>query len=306
MTSFSAPLRSLTLIALAAGMAHGAASITNVSPNHGVYTGGTVVVITGTGLGGLNLASEITFGGTAVASVISSSATQLVVTTPNMTSNGNKAIAWDDGSGDTGTYGTSFVAYETNAASLDINISVSIAQTLYLAWTAETIANGTRVAEGDTTAVSWNIGAVTVAQLVETATVTSAASPAAPTAADYNFEVRNTGNGPIDVAIFEKTGSGGGTAGWTLSGTMVPGVDFYVLAVKTPNYTATTWYPLGTADPVNSGQTAAASEITLGQAGGHLAPFATQAFDLLFQAPTSVTTFGTKTMTVTVVATATD
>jgi len=297
MTSFSAPLRSLTLIALAAGMAHAAVDITSVSPNHGVITGGTVVVITGTGLSGVDTVGEVKFGGSGgvnAASIISSSATQIVVTTPAGMTQGALALYITDGTSNTSS--ANFIAYETNTATLDINISVSIAQTLYLAWTAETIGKtagvSTRIAEGDTSAVSWDIGAVTVAQLVETATVTSAASPAAPTALDVNFEVRNTGNGPIDLAIRESNGA----AVWTRSSTLTPATDIYVLAVMAVPRQPT-WAPI---DAV-----VAASAVEISPVAG-LAPNVTQAFDLLFQAPTSVTSFGAKAMTVTVVATIPD
>jgi len=275
MTSFSAPLRSLTLIALAAGMAHAAVDITSVSPNHGVITGGTVVVITGTGLAGLDTAAEIIFGGTAVASVISFSATQVVVTTPVMTQ-GSIAVAGSDGGPIDSLAG--FIAYESDVAALQINISVTINQILYLAWTASTVVANVAVTEGDTSAVTWALGTMTVAQIKETA------SDAA-----YDFQVRNTGNGPIDVTVHESSSA----AYWTRSADLVAGVDEYVLGVSTTG--GAPWTVIG------ADNTQASAEISAA-----LAAFGTRSFDLYFQAPTSVTSFGAKAMALLVTATTPD
>jgi len=287
MTSFSAPLRSLTLIALAAGMAHAAVDITSVSPNHGVITGGTVVVITGTGLAGLDTAAEITFGGTAVASVISFSATQVVVTTPVMTQ-GSIAVAGSDGGSSDSLAG--FIAYESDVAALQINISVSIAQTLYLAWTAATKndnpvdgTGGDAVVEGDTSPVNWSLNTVALGQVKTTV----------GDHANYYFQVRNTGNGPIDVTARETASApSAGVANWSVAGTMVPTTNVYVLAASTDG---STWQPFGGA-PVN----------LLSTGGASLATHATLDVDLLFQAPTAVTSFGTRAITVTLTATTPD
>jgi serine protease len=101
--------------------------ITSVSPNVGRLAGGTTVTITGSNLGGV----EVVMFGDAAATIVSTSPTQLVVTSPPETAGFSAVMptetAYGDGTlwGLTGTYGVqASAAWQRTQGSSDVVVAV--------------------------------------------------------------------------------------------------------------------------------------------------------------------------------------
>ncbi len=280
---------SMTLLLLGAGATLSAATptVSTVSPASGVASTSVTVIITGTNFNTAAV-SAVTVNGVAVTAFTIDSDTQITASFTAPASAGKYTIVATNATGPSTTGTNLFTSKQSSTATVQVNITATVAQTLGICWTANTTdsAGTGQLADGTTAAVTWALGNITLGQIKNTINADAVNGTA------RDFELRNVGNAPEIFTLTTATSTGSGN-NWTAAASAATSV-YYLAATNGANPAQpATWNSLHGAG------------YSFG--GASIAIDATKAFELKFQAPTALTAgadYGNQ-QTITVTATAT-
>ncbi|OWK39897.1 Flagellar hook-length control protein FliK [Fimbriiglobus ruber] len=261
--------------------------VTSISPSSGTVAGGTTVTITGTNLGG---ATAVTFGGTA-ATILSDSATQLVVTDPAGAAGTVDVVVTTSGGTSQAETADKFTYQSAAPYVTSINPSVGpTAGGTTVTLTGTGLAGATAVTFGGTSAtivsdsasqivVTTPPGAAGIADvLVTTSAGTSAGSPA------YAF-VYTAPTGPTVASVSPSSGPAAGGTTITIAGTNLGGATAVTFGGTTATILSDSATQLVVTDP--AGATGTVDVVVTTQAGSSQTG-ATDKFT--YQAPLPVVT----------------